>query len=196
MFPNQQDFAQRLPVLTQGVGTRATADNHVYPCRRHVTSNEALHRRPHHPSSREDSGVYMPSGPAEITGNSSESYTSTFRPQAQSNPFEDPQYEYGAIISASQPPSQRQRIPEDEHFSPPANSIELKKSKGHRSRLRDCVRAMFTSSKKNVSERQQPEARSTLLAGQGTHFRRGTVRGQQWIDRQRKTEAGSLWRDF
>jgi hypothetical protein len=196
MFPNQHDSARRLPVFTQGVEVCATVDNCVYPCCRPVTSNKALHRRLHHRCSREDFGVYMPSSPAEITGISSESYTSTSRLQAQPNPFEDLQYEYGATISESQPLSQGQKIPEDLQPFPPASSIGLKKSKGRHARLRDCVRAMFTSSKKNASERQQPEARSTLLTGQGTHFRHGTVRGQQRIDRQPEMEAKLIWRGF
>jgi hypothetical protein len=155
---------------------RATADGHVYPSRLPAESNEALRRRHHHHHiyPREDSGMHMSSSNSE------------YRPEAQSNPFEDARYEYGASISEKQPLHERPRalqyIPFDSCAS--VTTTKSRDGKGYRRRLRDRIRTVFTSSTRATSEHERFDAATTLLRGEGTHLRRGTMRGQQVMDRQ------------
>lgn len=162
--------------LVWGVRKRLPAERDDRPTCLPATSNAALQMRRHYIYPREDSGVYMPSGPAEITGKSS---SSTPRPQAQLNPFEDARYEYSASISETQPSSAPQRdpryIPSD--ISAGMTTAESKGHRGYRRRLRDRIRANFSSSAEVVICSRQPSGHTApLLRGEGTHLQSGTMR--------------------
>jgi hypothetical protein len=160
------DMSSNRPDSEWRVEMRATADGHVYPSRLPAESNEALRRRHHYIYPREDSGTHMSSSDSE------------YRREAQSNPFEDARYEYGASVSEKQPLHERskalQYLPFDSCAS--VTTAKSRDGKGYRRRLRDRVRAVFTSSTRATSERERFDAATTLLRGEGTHLGRGTMR--------------------
>lgn len=171
---SDRNSARSIYGFVRGIGKRLPAERDDRPACLPATSNEALPRRRHYIYPREDSGVYMPTGPAEVTGKSS---SSTPHPQAQLNPFEDARYEYGATISETQPSPAPLGGPRCITFDP--STAKSKRCRCCRRRLRDRVRAMFSSSTEVVVCRHQSSSDTApLLGGEGKHLRRGTMRGQ------------------
>lgn len=173
---SDRNSARSIYGFVRGIGKRLPAERDDRPACLPATSNEALPRRRHYIYPREDSGVYMPTGPAEVTGKSS---SSTPHPQAQLNPFEDARYEYGATISETQPSPAPLGGPRCITSNPSAVTTiaESKGRRGYRRRLRDRIRAMFRREVIACGYRPSSD-RAPLLGGEGTHLRRGTVRGQ------------------
>jgi hypothetical protein len=165
---------------------RAAAVNRVQPSPPLDMSLKGRHirRRDNHP--RVDSGTYMPTGPLASTSNTTVRPPPHYRPQAPpSNPFEDPQYEYGVTVPTRRPMRERQDVLEDQLYNAPGSGAKRKSGKAYRGHLRSRVQALFTSYKRSTSKDQQ-HVGSALLKGEGTHFARGTMRGLHYTDRERE----------